>query len=193
MRRFLPAAALTLVALIPAFLAPATWAPAARADQSDPRLPPLFERLARAPDRAAAQPVEAEIWSLWGQSGDDGSQRAFDAGVTAMGRRAYPEAIDAFTTVIRQSPRFAEGWNKRATVYYLAGDYARAVADIRQTLALEPRHFGALSGLGLIYVMIGEPGPAIRSFKAALAIDPQLEGAEAHIKMLEEENGGSPT
>lgn len=165
----------------------------AAADQSDPRLGALFERLAAAADAQAAEPVQAQIWSVWSETGDAENARLFASGTAAMERRAFPEAIDAFSALTRRAPDFAEAWNKRATVYYAIGDYRASVEDIKRTLALEPRHFGALSGLGLIYVTIGEPDAAIRSFEAALKIDPYLPGARAHVEMLRGEAEGDPT
>lgn len=170
----------------------AAAAPAA-ADQTDPRLAPLFDRLAEAPDARVALPLETQIWSIWGETRDTENARLFATGTAAMERRAFPEAIDAFSTLVGRDPMFAEGWNKRATVYYAIGDYRASVDDIRRVLALEPRHFGALSGLGLIYTAIGEPTAAVRSFEAALAIAPQLAAARAHVEMLKGEVEGDPT
>ena len=90
-------------------------------------------------------------------------------------------------------PDFAEAWNKRATVHYLMGDYVASVHDIQQTLALERRHFGALSGLGMIYEAIGRPSAALRSFEAALAINPHLDATRQRIEELRRELEGSRT
>jgi tetratricopeptide (TPR) repeat protein len=179
-----------LVLCLAALLMPAAPLTAA---QDDPRLPALFERLRTAQSEIEAVPIEALIWSIWSESADPESARLLQDGIGAMGRRAFPEAIDAFSAATRRQPSFAEAWNKRATVYYLIGDDRASVADIQRTLTLEPHHFGALSGLGLIYLRIGEPEAAIRSFEAALKIHPHLPGARAHIEMLKDEREGDPT
>jgi tetratricopeptide (TPR) repeat protein len=110
-----------------------------------------------------------------------------------MAEGRYPVALDRFDRLVEQVPDFAEGWNKRATVYYLMGNYPASVLDIRRTLELEPRHFGALSGLGLIYDALDDPAAALRSFEAAVAIDPHLETAQERIKELRRQVGGRPT
>ena len=165
----------------------------ASASQDDPRLDPLFLALKEAPSELAARSTEAQIWAVWSEIGDVATAQNFNAGTAAMARRAYLEAKDAFTAATRRSPNFAEAWNKLATVDYLIGDLEGAVTGIRQTLALEPRHFGALSGLGLVYIQIGSADAAIRSFEAALAIYPKMAGARAHIDMLRGDRNGDPT
>ena len=165
----------------------------AAADQTDPRLAPLFARLKTAQDRSVAQPIEDSIWSIWRETPDAETARLFASGTAAVERRAYPEAIDAFSAAVKRSPKFAEGWNQRATVYWLAGNNDAAVDDIKRTLVLEPRHFGALSGLGFVYLGINNPTAAIRAFNAALALDPTLPGPKAHIEMLKDEVQGEPT
>ncbi|MFQ5902310.1 MAG: tetratricopeptide repeat protein [Candidatus Binatia bacterium] len=99
-----------------------------------------------------------------------------------MSRRNYEEALVSFNKVVEADPDFAEGWNKRATVYYLMGEFVASVRDIERTLTLEPRHFGALSGLGLIYLALGEDRLALEAFEAALKVNPHLPGAQAHAE-----------
>jgi tetratricopeptide (TPR) repeat protein len=107
--------------------------------------------------------------------------------------RQHARALEYFDRLVEHAPGFAEGWNKRATVYYLMENYEASVLDIERTLELEPRHFGALSGLGMIYDAIGEPAAALRSFEAAVAINPHLDGARQRIEALRRELAGSPT
>jgi len=96
----------------------------------------------------------------------------------------HAAALGAFDEIIRLAPGFAEGWNKRATIHYLLGNYDASAADIESTLALEPRHFGALSGLGLVRIAQGDEAKALEAFEAALAVHPHLPGADSHIKEL---------
>ncbi len=160
--------------------------------QDDPRLAPLFARLKAAASAFEAAPVEAEIWAIWGETPDQQSAALLARAVEAMGRRDHPAALEALNGLVRREPDFAEAWNKRATLHYVIGDYRASVLDIERTLALEPRHFGALSGLGLIYLAINEPAAAARSFEAALAIHPHLEGARANVERLKDELKGAP-
>jgi tetratricopeptide (TPR) repeat protein len=161
------------------------------ADQHDPRLPALFERLKAAPDVGEARAVEDQIWEAWSATDDEDAQMLLQTGVAAMSIRAYQTALDQLNALVERHPDLAEGWNKRATLLYATGDYDGSVRDIQKTLSLEPRHFGALSGLGLIFMATGQPAAAIRAFEAALAIDPYLPGARENIEVLEETLGGS--
>ena len=119
------------------------------ADQHDPALPSLFAGLKDA-DAVEARGIEERIWSAWFQTSDRVSASLLDEGTVLMGQRRWQEALDRFDQLVVRSPGFAEAWNKRATIHFLLGDFEEAVLDIQRTLALEPRHFGALSGLGQI-------------------------------------------
>ena len=154
--------------------------------QNDPRLPALFDALAAARSAEEAAPIEARIWELWTTSGENDIDRLMVVGLTAMSIQDYPRALAAFSEIVERKPDFAEGWNKRATVRYLMGDYARSTEDIERVLALEPRHFGALSGLGLIALAIGDPEQALDAFDTALMIHPHMAGADTHIRELRE-------
>ena len=124
------------------------------------------------------------------ESGSDTADLLLSWAVKAMEDKDYPEALDILDQVIVLKPDFAEGWNKRATVHYLADDYASSVADIRQTLALQPRHFGALSGLGMILQETGQKEQAIVVLRKALAINPQLDKIKEAVERLEKETAG---
>ena len=154
----------------------------ALADQIDQRLPALFAQLKAGPEAAAA--AEPLIWEIWSETIDPESADLLAQGTAAMATRSWPTALERFDALVARSPNFAEAWNKRATLYYLMGDYPDSVADIQRTLALEPRHFGALSGLGLIFMTIGKPQPALESFEAALAIHPFLPGGKQNVDVL---------
>jgi tetratricopeptide (TPR) repeat protein len=166
---------------------------AARADQKDPRLDPLFERLRTTSSVSEARIIEQQIWQIWGESDDAAISKLMSAGIVAMVQQEYAVALDRFDRLVKQAPDFAEGWNKRATVYYLMGNFPASVSDIERTLELEPRHFGALSGLGLIYDAIEEPAAALRSFEAALTIDPHLDETRERVEELRQELAGRRT
>ena len=99
-------------------------------------------------------------------------------------------ALEHFTRVIEALPDFAEGWNKRATVNYLLGRFDASVIDIQKTLTLEPRHFGALSGMALINLSLDREREALKAFEAAMRVHPYLPGAETHIRELREKIRG---
>jgi tetratricopeptide (TPR) repeat protein len=154
------------------------------ADQNERRLDGLFEQLHITADAADAQAIEQQIWRIWLESEDATVNRLMRQGIAAMSLRQLGLALDRFDRMVEHAPAFAEGWNKRATVYYLMGDFEASAVDIERTLGLEPRHFGALSGLGLIYDAIDQPRAALRSFEAALRLNPHLEGTKARVEEL---------
>lgn len=164
-----------------------------QAAQDDPRLDALFSSLVDAPTPEAATDIEAEIWSIWLEIDDSSSARLLRQGNDAMAKRVFPIAIVSFNRLIERSPEFAEAWNKRATLHYLMGNDAASIKDIEQTLLLEPRHFGALSGLGLIMMRNQRPAAALRSFEAALEVHPHLPAARAHLEPLRGIVEGEPT
>ena len=106
-------------------------------------------------------------------------------GVIAMQRGALDRALDRFDEITRRAPDFAEGWNKRATVLYVMGRHRESVADVQQVLNLEPRHYGALSGLGLILVALGREEDALKWLRRALELNPYLDG----IRVLADDLG----
>ena len=161
----------------------------AQADQKDTRLPGLFDSLKKASSTDEADAIEAKIWTIWLQANDPAIDKLMEQGSTQMGNQDYPAAMQSFNEIIEQKPDFAEGWNKRATVYFLMEDYAKSIADIQKTLALEPRHFGALSGLGMILSSLGEKIRAIDAYKQALAVDPHLDKVREAMEELEKETG----
>jgi tetratricopeptide (TPR) repeat protein len=159
----------------------------AAADQSDGRLPALFAALLDAPDAGAAEALEAEIWGIWYEHEDGAVVLLMRQGHGAMARRDFAAARRAFDQVVAIAPDYAEGWNARATLHYLAGDYQDSLSDIDKTLALEPRHFGALSGLGLVYAALERWEAALESFEAALAVNPQMTGPRANAEAIRKE------
>jgi tetratricopeptide (TPR) repeat protein len=137
--------------------------------------------------------AEQGLWLLWGRSGDPGVDALMARGVEAMQEGRHAQAVDLFSQVIREKPDFAEGWNKRATVRYLAGRYAESIADCDEVLKRNPRHFGALSGLGEIYLALERPAQALAWYRRALEVNPNLLGVEFRIKQLEERLGETST
>jgi tetratricopeptide (TPR) repeat protein len=158
----------------------------AAADQKDARLPALFEALQKAPDPVAALEVEAKIWAIWLEANDPAIDQLMTEGSEAMGTQQYGRALEKFNAIIAQRPDFAEGWNKRATLYYLMGNYEQSLADIDRTLELEPRHIGALSGLGLVNLRMEREEAAADAFQRVLAIDPQNGSAKNNLDIVQE-------
>ena len=158
--------------------------PSAAADQTDSRLAPLFEvlRSAASPERIGY--AERFIWVIWHESGREDVDRLMAAGIEEMGSGRLRESIATFARVIDLAPEFAEGWNKRATANYLAGELDASIRDVERTLALEPRHFGALSGLGLIHLARGDDLDALRAFEATLEVHPRAPAARYHVQRL---------
>jgi tetratricopeptide (TPR) repeat protein len=158
--------------LFGALLGAAVLAPlpsTAQADQTDERLDGLFEVLKTTGDREAVRAAEAEIWRIWIESERGEIDALMIEGIAAMTNQRIEDAITIFGQITESAPEFAEGWNKRATAYYLNEDYAASVRDIQRTLALEPRHFGAISGMGLIFLSRGDETGALAAFEAVLA------------------------
>ncbi len=157
------------------------------ADQGDPRLEELFGRLEAAPNLRAAREIEASIWQIWVHSDDDVIGMLMTQGVAAMSRQDMRAALGKFDQIVKIAPGFAEGWNKRATVHYLLGNYPESLHDIARTLSLEPRHFGALSGRGLVLLELDQQGSALEAFEAALEVHPNLPGANYNAEALRRE------
>ena len=162
----------------------------AAASQDDPRLDKLFERLRATDNQAEAQIIQSFIWTIWVEANDDELNRLMYEGTRAMQVGDLDYAIKLFSDVIEIAPEFAEGWNKRATVYYLIGAYDQSIADCMVVLDLEPRHFGALSGLGLIYESRDEDEEALHWFNEALVQNPHMPSIRQQVEELEEKLHG---
>jgi tetratricopeptide (TPR) repeat protein len=154
------------------------------ADQKDKRLPGLFKKLKAAPTAGDAALIESDIWKIWFESGDPALDTLMDTGSVAMQGGDYQGALAAFDAIIKKKPDFAEGWNRRATLYYLMGDYDKSVADIAKTLKLEPRHIGAISGLGLIRMQQERFEDAEKAYLHVLAISPKNAGARHNLETV---------
>ena len=146
-------------------------------------LPALAAAL-RDPDPLVRGFVESAMWSVWSRSGAEDIDRLFAIGVEQMSQRQLDAAVETFSRVIQRRPDFAEGWNKRATVYYLLGDYRHSLADCDEVMARNPYHWGALSGYGMIYMQLDQPARAIEYLERALAVNPNLDQVAQTIEVL---------
>ena len=165
---------------------------AAEARQDDSRLDALFERLVAADDFAEARSIEASIWRIWTEAGDDALDEHMVRGIIAMNRRNFDVALESFNAIVEADPDFAEGWNKRATLYFLMGRYDDSIRDVERTLALEPRHFGALSGMGLIVTELDDAKAALAWFEQALEVNPHMPFIALRVRILHEMLSGKP-
>ena len=170
-------------------------APPAPSDESAARtrhLDALFAHLKTAAVEEEADAMVAEIWKLWLQSGRPEMDAAMQQAVDFMGQGVPALAMPVLDDIVARAPDWAEGWNKRATVLYLLGEHDRSLADIERVLALEPRHFGALAGIGLIRIAKGEHRAALAALRRALAVNPFLKERFGLIPALEREVGEKP-
>lgn len=172
---------------VAAFAAAVSLAFPAAADEAE--LEALFEGLKTADASAAAQ-IEARIYDLWSQSGSASMDLLLERGQEAMMAGDTKLAIQHFSALIDHAPDFAEGYNARATAFFQIGQYGPSLEDIQHTLALNPRHFGAMSGLALIFEEIGRPGDALAVWREVKKINPSREGMEEAIRRLERQVEG---
>jgi tetratricopeptide (TPR) repeat protein len=138
----------------------------------------------RDPDARVRLLAERALWEVWSRSGSDEIDELLRAGIAEMQHGQLEASIDTFSEVIRRRPDFAEGWNKRATVYYLVGEYRKSAADCDEVLKRNPAHFGALSGYGMIWLRLDEPARALERFEQALAVNPNLDSVRETIEGL---------
>jgi len=150
----------------------------------------LFDALKIAPDDQSAKAIENRIWAIWTFSSSDTCNLLMSRVKVAIDAKNYDLAIKLLDAIITIKPDYTEAWNRRATVYYYKDDLAHSLADISQVLAREPRHFGALSGLGLILQDIGDDKDSLDAYRKALAIDPHLEHIPDVVKTLTEKVEG---
>ena len=146
---------------------------------------PRLDALLRDENALVRDYAEQGLWALWSRSGDAAIDGLMARGVQEMEAQDYQAASATFGEIVRRKPEFAEGWNKRATVHYLAGEDRKSIADCAEVLKRNPRHFGALSGLGLIYTRLERYDEALAWFRKALEVNPNLLGVEMNIKSLE--------
>lgn len=150
----------------------------------------LFGALKAAPDQESAKAVEARIWAVWTATPSDTAALLMARAKLALDGKDMEVALKLLDAVIKLRPDYIEAWNRRATIYYLQNNYSRSMEDIRQVLIREPRHFGALAGLGMIMQETGDDKHALEAFRKALAINPYLERVPDLVKSLTEKVEG---
>ena len=162
----------------------------APADDREIALDALLKQLKAATDEKSASVIEEAVWQLWLRSGSDTVDLLMSRVIAAMKADDYSLALELLNHVVTIRPGYAEGWNKRATVFFYLHDYASSLHDVERTLSLEPRHFGALAGLGLILEELGHHERALKAFRRALAVHPYLSVVRKAEKKLSEELEG---
>ncbi len=154
------------------------------------RLDKLFSDLKRERNDKAAERIAANIWQEWSESGSPSIDLMMEWSQKAIGAQKFDVALDFLDQVTTLDPGYAEGWNRRATVHYMMKSYAKSLADIDRTLRLEPRHFGALSGMARIMADTDHKQAALDAWQHVLAIYPMMRNAQAEVSTLSEELAG---
>lgn len=205
--RFHRPPAIAFAAAVAAILASAGSAPAVAAEDSGDWVGPpddlpqafngklqdldfLFGALKVAPDESSAKAIEQRIWAHWLVSRSDTTNLLMSRAKTAIDGKDLDLAVRLLDSVIELDPSYVEGWNRRATVHYMRKEFGEAMTDIRHVLALEPRHFGALMGLGLILQEIGDEKEALAAFRKVLAVNPHMQKVPDMVKSLSEKIDG---
>ena len=146
---------------------------------------PVLVAALRDPDESVREAAEQALWIVWSRSGNAQVDKLFAQGLEEMNGGRFDDGIATFTRVIELAPEFAEGWNKRATLYFITGEYRKSLADCDQVMKRNPAHFGALAGYGQIYLRLDDPERALEYFKRALAVNPNMASVEAAVQVLE--------
>jgi tetratricopeptide (TPR) repeat protein len=184
---------LTLLAAGPALSAEQNKPPATKPQHEEPaknRLDDLFADLKRERNEKAAERIAGRIWQEWFKSGSATIDLMMQWSTDAVEAKKYDVALDFLDQIIVLSPTFAEGWNRRATVHFLMQNYGKSMADIERTLELEPRHFGALSGMAQIMKNTGRKELALQAYQRVLEIYPMMRSAQSEVATLSEELAG---
>ncbi|MEM6615081.1 MAG: tetratricopeptide repeat protein [Pseudomonadota bacterium] len=170
-------------------------------DQADPpvveksgyapqTLDDFFAVLSAAPDEPSAKAAEAQIWRMWNESGSVTVDLLMQRARSAMNKKSYSRALQILDSVIELDPEYAEGWNRRATVHFLMENFGESLGDIQRTIALEPRHFGAISGMAMIFQRIGDDEAALEAYRRVLSIHPFMGDAEKAVEDLADDVEG---
>ncbi len=160
------------------------------AEQDDPRLDELFAQLKTTDNKNEITGLTTEIWSIWRHSDEPAVNWMMHESHRFMKQGILDSALGGFELIVKVAPEFAEGWHKRATVHFLMGNYPDSIKDIKKTIALEPRHFGAYAGLGLIYLNMGQEEAALKALEKALEINPHLSGTRMKVEELRQKLNG---
>jgi tetratricopeptide (TPR) repeat protein len=163
---------------------------AAPADKAENRLDKLFADLKRERNEKAAERIAGQIWEEWFKSGSASIDLMMMWAQNAMEAQKYDVALDFLDEVITLSPNYAEGWNRRATLHFMMSNYGKSMSDIDHTLSLEPRHFGALSGMAQILKSSGKKELALKAYQQVLEIYPMMRSAQSEVATLSEELAG---
>jgi Flp pilus assembly protein TadD len=159
----------------------------AKAQSSTAELDTLFAKLRDPTTGAQVLSIEQQVWAIWMTSGTKEQNDSLAKAAQVMGTGQGKIALAILDDLVRDAPRFAEAWNKRATLHYLMGHYQASLDDIVKTVDLEPRHFGALSGRGMVLMKLGRNAEALAAFKEALQVNPNMVGAKLSIQALEKQ------
>jgi tetratricopeptide (TPR) repeat protein len=157
------------------------------ADQTDGRLNELFATLSSSSDMTTIRSTENEIWEIWFAHPSNDVEQLMQMGVARMNGNRQPEAMLIFNQLIGSFPSYAEAWNRRATLHYVLGNFEESISDIENVLSLEPRHFGALSGLGLVYLQMNQLAKAKQAFEALIEVHPNSPNARENLKKISED------
>jgi tetratricopeptide (TPR) repeat protein len=156
------------------------------------RLDSLFALLKTAKNQDEGDAIVGDIWKIWLRSGSTDMDARMEHATRLMGHGLLQPALGALDEIIAAAPKWAEAWNKRATIFFLLGEHERSLADIERVLVLEPRHFGALAGIGMIRSQKGELREALAAYRKALAVNPFLKERLGLIPALEKQLGEQP-
>ncbi|MDX8515958.1 hypothetical protein [Mesorhizobium captivum] len=174
----------------PAATPPPAITPPPAASTRQGRLDQLFGDLRRERNEKAAERIAGRIWNEWSQSGSASIDLMMQWAQKATEDQKFDVALDFLDQVVTLQPDYAEGWNRRATVHFLMKNYGKSMSDIDHTLQLEPRHFGALSGLAQIMAETGHKQSALEAWQKVLTIYPMMRSAQDQVSTLSEELAG---
>ena len=155
------------------------------------KLDAYFLDLKKAKSQAVAEGVASRIWETWNNSESDSINLLMAWSQNAMDMQKFPVALDFLDQVVVLKPDYAEGWNRRATLHFMMNNYAKSMADIEKTLQLEPRHFGALAGMGHIFLALERKELALRAYERALDVYPMMRGVQKQVGEIADELSGS--
>ena len=164
----------------------------ANAEEREQQLDELFSALKAAKSQSEADPIAASIWSIWNKSGSAAIDDMMQFALKLMNSAAFAPALEVLNTIVQKAPGYAEGWNRRATLYYILDEYDLSLRDCEEVLRREPRHFGALAGMGMIAIAQGQDAAALKHYRRAVQVNPFLRERQEMIPALEKKVEGQP-